>query len=466
MTRARVIGSGPNGLAAAITLAEAGLAVTIAERNSWAGGACSTREITLPGFRHDMGASVFPLGAASPFFNALPEKIDWVEPEACCAHPLDDGTAVMLEHGVGETAAGLDQEDRAAYRSLTEPIARQFEKLVDDLLGPVVHVPRHPWLMAKLGLRAALPASVLARTRFKGVRARALLAGMAAHAVMPLDAPASSGIALVLLAAGHASGWPVARGGSQGITDTLVRRLEALGGQVETDREVKSLTDLSDSAVTLADVTPRQLLRIAGGVLPPSITRQLEGFEYGGGSFKIDYALSEAIPWTAPECRRAATVHVGGTLEEIEASERDFTSDRPFVLLVQPSLCDPTRAPAGKHTAWAYCHVPNGSGVDRVEAIERQIERFAPGFRECVLARAVMGPAALERWNPNLIGGDLSGGKMTLGQMIFRPTGSLYRTLVRGLYLCGSSTPPGGGVHGMAGFHAAQVALRELALAG
>ena len=463
MTRATVIGSGPNGLAAAVTLAEAGLSTTVVERNGWAGGACSTREVTLPGFRHDMGASVFPMGVASPFFKSQPEQIDWVEPEACCAHPLDDDTAVMLEHGLERTADGLDAEDRAAYRALMGPIANEFSRLAEDLLGPVIHLPKHPWLMARLGLRAALPASALARARFKGVRARALLAGMAAHAVMPLDAPASSAIALVLMACGHAGGWPVVRGGSQGITDVLVRRLEALGGHVETGREV---TQLPGTEVTMADVTPRQLVRIAGSILPAGIRRQLEGFAYGGGAFKIDYALSEPIPWRAAECRRAATVHVGGTLEEVEESERAFMADKPFVLLVQPSICDSSRAPAGRHTAWAYCHVPQGSGMDRVEAIERQIERFAPGFGECVLARAVLGPAALERWNPNLVGGDVSGGEMTVGQMVFRPTGSLYRTLVKGLYLCGSSTPPGGGVHGMAGFHAARVALREMHLAG
>ncbi len=458
-----VIGSGPNGLAAAVTLAEAGLATTVFERNAWLGGACSTREVTLPGFRHDMGGSVFPMGVASPFFRGLPEQIDWVEPEACCAHPLDDGTAVMLEHGVAETAEGLDAEDRAAYRGLLGPISGEFPKLAEDLLGPVMHVPQHPWLLAKLGLRVVLPASALARLRFKGVRARALLAGMAAHAVMPLDAPASSAVGLVLMAAGHGGGWPVVRGGAQGITDVLVRRLEALGGSAVTGHEV---SELPATEVTVADMTPRQLVRLAGGVLPAGIRRQMEGFAYGGGSFKIDYALSEPIPWRAAECRRAATVHVGGTLEEVEASEREFMSDRPFLLVVQPSLCDPSRAPAGKHTAWAYCHVPNGSGIDRVEAIERQMERFAPGFGECVLARAVMGPAALERWNPNLVGGDVSGGEMTAGQMVFRPTGSLYRTLVKRLYLCGASTPPGGGVHGMAGYHAAKVALRELSLEG
>ncbi len=461
MTRAAVIGSGPNGMAAAVTLAEAGLAVTVMERNARAGGACSTREATLPGFRHDLGGSVFPMGVASPFFRSLPGGMPWIEPPACCAHPLDDGTAVMLEHGVADTAASLDAGDRAAYRALLQPLSGKFAELAEDLLGPVVHAPRHPLLLARLGMRVALPMSTLARVRFGGVRVRALLAGMAAHAVMPLEAPASSAIALVLMAAGHGGGWPIAAGGSQALTDVMVRRLEALGGRVETGREV---TDLPEAEVTMADVTPRQLLKLAGGVLPAGIARQLQGFEYGGGSFKVDYALSEPIPWTATECRRAATVHIGGTLEEVEASERDFTADWPFVLLVQPSLFDPSRAPAGKHTAWAYCHVPNGCGVDRLAALERQIERFAPGFAECVLARSVMTPAKLEQWNPNLVGGDLSGGKMTVGQMLFRPTGSLYRTQVKGLYLCGSSTPPGGGVHGMAGYHAAKVALRELAL--
>ncbi len=466
MARAVVIGSGPNGLAGAVTLARGGLATTVLERNAWAGGACCTREITLPGYRHDVGATVFPMGAASPFFRSLPQPVPWVEPDACCAHPLDDGTAVMLEHGVEATADNLDASDRAAYRDLMEPISGEFPALAEDLLGPVMRVPRHPLLLARLGSRVALPASALARLRFGGVRARALLAGMAAHAVMPLDATASSAVALVLMAAGHGCGWPLAAGGSQTITETLIAHLEALGGRVETDREVTDLAELEGPDVTLADVTPRQLLRLAGGELSPAMRRQLERFEYGGGSFKIDYALSEPIPWKAKECLRSATVHVGGTLEDVEASEHAFTSDRPFLLLVQPTLFDPGRAPAGRHIAWAYCHVPQGSGVDRVQAIERQIERFAPGFRECVLARSVMAPAALERWNPNLIGGDLSGGKMTAGQMLFRPTGSLYRTSRKGLYLCGSSTPPGGGVHGMAGVHAARVALRELELAG
>ncbi len=461
MASARVIGSGPNGLAGAITLARAGLHVTVFERSERVGGGCSTAETTLAGFQHDLGSSVYPMGKASPFFRSLPEVMPWVEPGAPCAHPLDDGTAVMLEHSVSDTVAGLDAEDRESYRAMMEPLAKGFERMVGDLLGPVLHVPRHPLLMGRFGVSAVLPAATLARNKFKGVRAKALFAGMAAHSVQALESPMSAAVALVLMAAGHASGWPIARGGAQMITQELVRYLEELGGEVVVGREVSDLSG-PEYAVTLADVTPRQLLRMDGGVLPGGYRRQLEGFAYGAGAFKVDYALSEAIPWRAKECLRAGTVHVGGTLEEIAASERTFSTDRPFVLLVQPSLFDSTRAPAGKHTAWAYCHVPNGSERDWLGVLEAQIERFAPGFRECVLARSVMAPAALERWDANLVGGDISGGAMTPGQMVFRPTRSLYRTGAKGLYLCGASTPPGGGVHGMAGFHAAELALGEL----
>jgi phytoene dehydrogenase-like protein len=342
---------------------------------------------------------------------------------------------------------------------LFEPLADHFAELVADLLGPVQHIPQHPLLFARFGLSAILPAASLARSRFTGVRARALFAGMAAHSVLSLEAPFSAAVGLVLMAAGHAYGWPIVHGGAQMLTDVLARHLESLGGRIETCREVMQLPD---GDLILADVTPRQLLRIAGSMLSPRYRRQLERFRYGAGTFKVDYALSSPIPWTANECSRAATVHLGGTLEEIIASERNFTYATPFVLLVQPSLFDPTRAPVGHHTAWAYCHVPNGSAADHLEPIERQIERFAPGFRDCILARIVSPPVVLERWNPNLIGGDLSAGAMNLRQLLFRPTASLYRTPVDGLFLCGASTPPGGGVHGMAGFHAAQVALRYL----
>ena len=460
MPTATIIGSGPNGLSAAIRLASAGLSTTVIERNGQIGGACSTGEITLPGFRHDLGSSVYPMAIVSPFLRALPIDIPWIEPNAPCAHPLDDGSAVMLEHSIEDTVANLDASDGPRYRSLVEPLAGGFVDLAEDLLGPVQHIPQHPLLLARFGLSAILPGAWLARSRFSGIRARALFAGMAAHSVLSLETAASAAVGLVLMAAGHSYGWPILRHGAQTLTDILARHLGSVGGRIKTGYEV---VELPDSDVVLADLTPRQLLRIAGVALPAAYRGQLERFRYGAGAFKIDYALSAPIPWTAKECLRAATIHLGGTLEEIVTSEREFKSNAPFVLLVQPSLFDSTRAPAGRHTAWAYCHVPNGSEADHQDMIERQIERFAPGFRECVLARSISPPAKLESWNPNLIGGDLSAGRMNLGQILFRPTASLYQTPVKGLFFCGASTPPGGGVHGMAGFHAAQAALRYLA---
>jgi phytoene dehydrogenase-like protein len=463
MPTASIIGSGPNGLAAAITLAAAAIPTTIFERNPQIGGACSTAEITLPGFHHDLGSSAYPMGIASPFFRSLPIDIPWIEPPAPCAHPLDDGTAVLLEHSIEDTLANLNSSDRRKYRSLLEPIVDRFPELLEEILGPIQHIPRHPLLLARFGLSALLPASSLARSRFTGSRAQALFAGMASHSVQSLETPATSAVALVLVAAGHTTGWPILSGGAQTLSNALAKHFISLGGRIETDHEITDLpANLNKSDLTLADITPRQLLRIAGSALPSSYRSQLEHFSYGAGAFKVDYALSSPIPWTASECVRAATVHLGGTLEEIIASERTFTSDRPFVLLVQPSLFDPTRAPTGQHTVWAYCHVPHGSTQDHLEAIERQITRFAPDFQDCILARAVSPPAALERWNPNLIGGDLSGGSMDSRQLLFRPSPSLYRTPLTGLYLCGASTPPGGGVHGMAGFHAARTAMSDL----
>ena len=459
MDTAAVIGSGPNGLAAAITLADAGVLTTVYERNERIGGGCSTAEVTLPGFRHDLGSSVYPMGIVSEFFRGLPFQLPWIQPDAPCAHPLDDGTAVMLERSVQATADGLDAADRERYIRTFAYLAERFADLTDDLLGPVVHVPKHPLLMARFGMGAILPAVVEAR-RFEGARARALFAGMAAHSVLSLEAHSSAAVGLVLMAAGHAVGWPIVEGGAQTIADQLAQHLGALGGRIETGREVTELDAMA--SVTLADVTPRQMLRIAGGALPRGYRRQLEAFRYGAGAFKVDYALSEPIPWRAKECLRAATVHVCGSFDQVVASERTFASDKPFVLLVQPSLFDGTRAPEGKHTAWAYCHVPNGSAEDRLGAIERQIERFAPGFGDCILARSVMTPAKLESWNPNLIGGDFSGGAMNLAQLIARPTASLYETPVRGVFFCGASTPPGGGVHGMAGLHGGRAALRYL----
>ena len=461
MPTATIIGSGPNGLSAAIVLAGAGLETTVLERNARIGGACSSDECTLPGFLHDLGSSVFPMGIASPFFRSLPIAIPWIHPAAACAHPLDDGPAILLETSVEETGRTLDAPDRASYRSLMEPLASQFTELCEDILQPVQHVPRHPMLLARFGLHGLRPAAGLARSLFKGARARALFAGMAAHSVLSLESPASSAVALTLLAAGHAAGWPIVRGGAQALAHELEQHLTNLGGHIEVNHEVD---ELPHSDLVLADVTPRQLLRIAGSRLPHGFRRRLERFRMGAGVFKIDYALSEPNPWTARECSRAATVHIGGNLEEIVASERDFDSDGPFVLVVQPSLFDPARAPEGRHTAWAYTHVPNGSAKDRTTLIEDQIERFAPGFRDCVLERAVSPPAALERWNPNLVGGDILGGAMDLRQLVFRPTYLFHRTPLPNLYLCGASTPPGGGVHGMCGFHAARTALARTKL--
>lgn len=458
MVTAAIIGSGPNGLSAAIVLAAVGIVTTVFERNPQIGGACSTAETTLPGFRQDLGSSAYPMGIASPFFRSLPIDIPWIEPTASCAHPLDDGTAVMLEHSIEATVATLDTCDRNSYRSLVAPLSSEFAELAEDILGPIQHIPRHPFVLARFGPLALSSAVSLARSRFRGKRAQAFFAGMATHSMLSLKAPASAAVGLIFLAAGHASGWPILRGGAQSLPDALARYLKDLGGRVEIGHEI---TQLPEADLVLASSTPRQLLHIAGSHLPSHYRRRLECFQYGGGAFKIDYALSAPIPWTAPECSRAATVHVGGSFEEIVESERNFTSDRPFVLLGQPSLFDPARAPVGHHTAWAYCHVPNGSAKDYTEPIERQIARFAPHFRDCVLARSVSSPGALERWNPNLIGGDILGGAMDIRQLLFRPTRSLYRTPLPNLYLCGASTPPGGGVHGMAGFHAGRAALAD-----
>jgi phytoene dehydrogenase-like protein len=468
-----VVGSGPNGLSAAIRLAQAGWVVTVVEAADAPGGGVRSAELTLPGFVHDICSSVYPLANCSPFLSTLPLKdhsLEWVFPPAALAHPFDDGSAVLLRQSLAETAAGLGA-DGPAYQRLIGDLASRFQDLLPDLLAPV-GIPRHPFLMAKLGLRAIRSARGLARSVFKTEHARGFFAGLAAHAILPLEDLSTAAVGLVLAAAGHAVGWPIARGGAQQLTSALISYLTSLGGQVITGCKVESLDELPAARAVLLDVTPRQLLAIAGERLPQGYKGKLERYRYGPAAYKLDWALSAPVPWRAPECRLAGTVHLGGTLDEICDSERRactpvsagqgsaaWTSERPYVLFVQPSLFDPSRAPEGKHTAWGYCHVPNGLTGDMTHAIESQVERYAPGFRDLILARSVMGPAALERHNPNLVGGDLAGGSLDLSQLFLRPTASLYQTPLAGVYLCSSSTPPGAGVHGMCGFWAAERAI-------
>jgi phytoene dehydrogenase-like protein len=469
-----VIGSGPNGLAAAITLARAGLAVEVHEAEATLGGGTRSAELTLPGFVHDVCSAVHPMGRGSPFFRALDLPVEWIDPPAASAHPLDDGTAVVLERSVEATAASIGGADGAAYRELVRPLVEHFAAVVPIVLGPWPPPPRAAARLAReLGpvvlrrvLRAALAdARSLAEATFTGERARAFLAGHAAHSMLPLERRPSAGYGLALAVMGHALSWGFPRGGAQKLADALAARLAELGGEIRVSSPV---AELPRADLVLADVVPRELLRLAGGRLPERYARALRRFRHGPGAFKLDWALAGPIPWRAEECRRAATVHLGGTLDELSASEWDAwsgrTSARPFVLLVQHTLFDPSRAPEGRHTAWAYCHVPNGSTQDMTEAIETQVERFAPGFRDLVLARSALGPAALEARNRNLVGGDLNGGAADLGQLFFRPVKRPvpYRTPLRGVYLCSSSTPPGGGVHGMCGYSAARIALRDL----
>lgn len=463
-----VVGSGPNGLAAAIRLAQAGRSVLVLEAEETIGGGLRSAELTLPGFVHDVCSAIHPLALASPFLRTLPLAnygLRWIQPDAPLAHPLDDGPAVMLERSIAATAAGLGA-DAAAYRTLMDPLVADAERLVGGILGPL-QVPRHPLAMARFGLLALLPATRLARSRFTGERAQALFAGMAAHSFLPLEQSVSAAFGLVLGIFGHAVGWPLPAGGSQALADALAAQLRALGGEIRTGARVETLTELSAARAVVCDVTPRQLLQIAGDELPVGYRRRLRRYRYGPGVFKLDLALDGPIPWTAPECLRAGTVHVGGTLAEVAAAEaavaRGEHPERPFVLLAQQSLFDPARAPAGKQTVWAYCHVPNGSTVDMTDRIEAQIERFAPGFRDRILARGVLTPADLERRNANNVGGDINGGAQDLRQLFTRPVArfSPYTTPNPRLFLCSSSTPPGGGVHGMCGYFAARAALKR-----
>ena len=471
MSEAIVVGAGPNGLAAAIVLAQAGLSVRVVEATDTVGGGARSAELTLPGFVHDVCSAIHPLGVASPFFRTLPlagHGVEWVEPPAALAHPFDDGAAVLLERSPEGRVTMLGEDDERWLR-LFAPLVRDAGSLLEEVLAPL-HVPEHPLLLARFGARAALPATTLARLSFRGARARGVFAGLAAHSMLPLNRPPSAAFGLVLALLGHAVGWPFPRGGSQRLSDALASYLRAVGGEIETGHRVESLAELGDARVVLLDATPRGLLALAGDRLPARYRRRLERYRYGPGVFKLDWALDGPIPWRAEECGRAATVHLGATLEEIAASEaapaRGEVTERPYVLLAQQSLFDRTRAPAGRHAAWAYCHVPNGSSVDMTERIERQVERFAPGFRERILARSALGPAELERHNPNNVGGDINGGAATLSQLFTRPVAcvSPYTTPLPGVFLCSASTPPGGGVHGMCGYYAARSALRFLRL--
>jgi phytoene dehydrogenase-like protein len=466
-TDAVVVGSGPNGLSAAIVLARPGRRVTVLEGSDSVGGGCRSEELTLPGFVHDTCSTVHALALASPFLSRLPladHGLELVHPDAPLAHPLDVGSAVLLERSVDETADGLGR-DADAYRRLFDPLVRTAPELMREILGPL-RPPRHPLAMARFAPSALRSAAGLAEARFKGDRARALLAGCSAHSMLSLRSPASAAFGVVLMLSAHSVGWPVARGGSQRLADALASHLRSLGGEIETGRWVESLDEVAGFGTTLLDVTPRQLLRLAGSRLPAGYARRLARYRYGPGVFKLDWALDAPIPWTAREVARAGTVHVGGTLDEIAASEeatvRGEHSERPFVLLVQPSLCDPTRAPEGKHTAWAYCHVPHGSTRDMTEAIEMQVERFAPGFKDLIAGRSALNAADIEQRNPNYVGGDINGGVQDLRQLFTRPVARPvpYSTPVDGVYVCSSSTPPGGGVHGMCGYFAARSALR------
>ena len=466
-----VIGSGPNGLAAAITIARAGRSVVVFEARDTIGGGARTKELTLPGFLHDVCSAIHPLGLASPFFRSLPlEKygVEWIQPDAPLAHPLDDGTAVVLERSIEETSATLCL-DAAAYQKLMTPLVKHWDIIENAFLGPLRIQPLlHPFALAPFGLRAIRSARSVAETEFKGERARALFAGMAEHSMLPVDRPPSAAFGLMMGIPGHVVGWPFPRGGSQQIANAMADCFYSLGGEIVTNFEVKSLDALPDARAILCDVTPRQLLRMAGDRLPTRYHHQLQHFRYGPGVFKIDFALDGPVPWKAEACLRAGTVHVGGTLPEIAAAEsavwRGEPPEKPFVLVAQQSLFDPTRAPEGKQTLWSYCHVPNGSTFDMTERIEAQIERFAPGFRDRILARHTLSAAELEQYNPNYVGGDINGGVQDFLQLFTRPVARPvpYSTPVKGLYICSSATPPGGAVHGMCGYYAAKTALRSV----
>lgn len=463
-----IIGSGPNGLSAAITLQQAGLSVLILEAKDTTGGGLRSAELTLPGFLHDICSAIHPLAAGSPFFNSLPLEqhgLEYIYPGLAAAHPFDDGTAAALSGSVEETAETLGI-DRESYINLLKPLVKNWPGMVKDLLGPL-HFPKHPIDMAAFGLNALRSATSLAG-KFNTKEARGLWAGMAAHSMQPLSNLGTSAFGLVLMATGHLKGWPVPKGGSKIIANALVSYFLSIGGKIETGMPVRSMKDIPASKVVLFDLTPKQILEIAGESFSTIYSWQLGRYRYGMGVFKIDWALDGPIPFTARECRKAGTVHLGNTYEEIAKGEgmtnAGVLPEKPFVLLAQQSLFDSLRAPEGKHTAWAYCHVPNGSEKDMTNAIENQVERFAPGFKDLILAKHTMNTREIEAYNPNYIGGDINGGVIDIGQLFTRPALRIspYRTSARGLYICSSSTPPGGGVHGICGYNAAKQALKDI----
>ena len=464
-----VIGSGPNGLAAAIEIARAGRSVTVYEAKPTVGGGCRSAELTAPGFVHDICSAVHPLLAASPFFRSLPLDelgIEAIHPPVPLAHPLDGGDAAALYRSLDETAASLGLDGRA-YRKLMAPLVENAQVIIEGSFGPL-RIPRHPIAMARFGSKAVLASTTIARRTFDTEKARGVFAGLAAHSMLPLTASPTAGVALMLALLAHHVGWPVARGGSQKIADGLSTYLRSLGGEIVTDHEVTSLDEVGPARAYLFDVTPRQMLSIAGPRLGGRYRRRLERYRYGPGVFKLDWALSEPVPWTSDVCRKAGTVHLGPTLEAIAASESATHETRhpnePFVLLSQPSVCDPARAPEDKHVLWGYCHVPNGSDIDMTQAIEAQIERFAPGFRDVVLERHAHSATGMHRYNANYIGGDIQGGMLSIGQLFTRPAlrSSPYTTPTDDIFICSSSTPPGGGVHGMCGYFAARAAIKRV----
>jgi phytoene dehydrogenase-like protein len=465
---ANVIGAGPNGLAAAIELARAGWSVTLYEAADTIGGGLRTAELTLPGFKHDVCSAIHPLSLSSPFFVEMPfykYGVEWIHPEISVAHPFDDGAAAELWRSFEKTANALGVDGKA-WERLMQPFVQRWHSLMHDILAPL-RIPRNPFLLAWFGLNGLQSAQGLAQRRFDTIRARSLFAGIAAHAMLPLEKMLSASFGIVLAASAHAVGWPLPRGGSQAIANAMAAYLQDLGGKIVTNHKVENIDELPQATATLFDLTPRQIIPIAGHRLPDRYVRALQRYRYGGGVFKVDWALSEPVPWKAEACRKAGTVHIGGTIDEIATSERMMWNDqlcyKPYILVAQQSLFDSTRAPEGQHTLWTYCHVPANSEVDMTEHITNQIERFAPGFRDIVLAKHTMNTKQVEAYNANYIGGDINGGLQDIRQLFTRPTVRIdpYSTPAQDIFICSSSTPPGGGVHGMCGYHAAQSVLRR-----